>query len=117
MDIYDDGIDNYSKDYSNTLEQDQVDYTPFKNQNSDDISIMDDLSNFPQGIPHGFVIVKQYSLPIDGFHNFSITCPDITPDEVNRLKLGPHNVTLPVALMMLDPTEYPSFSRARKACR
>ena len=39
-------------------------------------------------------------------------------DRVHALGLEDvHNVTLPLALMMLDPITYPSFSRARKACR
>lgn len=38
-------------------------------------------------------------------------------NEVDRLQLTSTNVTLPVALMLLDSETYPSLSRARKSCR
>ena len=39
-------------------------------------------------------------------------------DHVRHLGLSnKHNITLPIALTILDPTSYPSLSRARKACR
>jgi 23S rRNA-/tRNA-specific pseudouridylate synthase len=42
----------------------------------------------------------------------------VTPKDLTRIdNLTATNVTLPLALMMLDPKEYPSLSRARKACR
>jgi len=42
----------------------------------------------------------------------------VTRDDLIRLNIDSgKNVTLPIALMLLDPVEYPSFSRARKACR
>lgn len=37
--------------------------------------------------------------------------------DIQRLHLTPQNVTLPVALMMMDPTKFPTVSRARKFCR
>ncbi len=46
------------------------------------------------------------------------TSMGITQDELDRLGINDgQNVTLPIALMLLDPKEYPSFSKARKACR
>jgi 23S rRNA-/tRNA-specific pseudouridylate synthase len=36
---------------------------------------------------------------------------------VDRLELTLDNVTLPIAIMMVDAIAYPSLSRARKACR
>jgi 23S rRNA-/tRNA-specific pseudouridylate synthase len=38
-------------------------------------------------------------------------------DTIQRLALETTNVTLPVALVLLDPITYPSLSRARKVCR
>jgi len=106
------------------VEVSTFDYTSFQKRIQKDISedllfLENDelLSKFPPGKPNGFVIIQQYPVPWQGFHNFSSTCLDITEDEIQRLQLEPMNVTLPVALMMLDPAEYPSFSRARKACR
>ena len=101
-------------------EASSFDYTSFKKriqENLNDELLYDGRESLPKGKPEGFVIIQQYHVPYNGFHNFSLTSPDINPDEVLRLKLESHNVTLPVALMMLDPVEYPSFSRARKACR
>jgi len=41
----------------------------------------------------------------------------ITQEEVNRLDINKKNITLSVALMLLDKEAYPSLSRARKSCR
>ena len=42
----------------------------------------------------------------------------ITQSQLDRLGIEDgRNLTLPIALMLLDPKEYPSFSKARKACR
>ena len=71
-------------------------------------------SALPEGIPKGFVVVKQYDLAFD---HFDLSSLDLSEDDVERLALTSTNVSLPVALMLLDPEEYPSFSRARKACR
>lgn len=38
-------------------------------------------------------------------------------DDVARLGWTPFNLTLPGALMLVDPETYPSLSRSRKACR
>jgi len=48
----------------------------------------------------------------------TIASHGVTRDDLIRLNIDSgKNVTLPIALMLLDPVEYPSFSRARKACR
>lgn len=100
-------------------ENESFDYTSFQQRIQQDLVNNDTLlAKFPPGKPSGFVIVQQYPVPTNGFHsNFTFTCSDITYDEIQRLHLQPTNVTLPVALMLLDRLEYPSFSRARKACR
>jgi 23S rRNA pseudouridine1911/1915/1917 synthase len=64
------------------------------------------------GIPEGFSVVHKYDMP---HHVFDLT--EFDPEEVSRLSLTPTNVSLPVALMLVDPIEYPSFSKARKVCR
>ena len=73
-----------------------------------------DLSTLPEGSPKGYYVVKQYDT-----HDtvFDWSHLDLKSDDVDRLGLTPSNVTVPVALMMLDPEAYPSVSRARKACR
>lgn len=75
----------------------------------------DVLEHLPNGIPDSFRVVQQYPTP-----PLQFTWDDdalLNAADVQRLDLSPHNVTLPVALMLLDKVEYPSFSRARKACR
>ena len=81
--------------------------------------VVDDFETLPVGVPDSFRVVKQYTTPLEftwtGGHDGLAV--DLDASDVQRLALEPHNVTLPVALMLLDPDEYPSFSRARKACR
>ena len=95
--------------------------------------------NYPKGIPEGFYIVQHYSIPdrctLDTMLENAIEQSKlnnnsdekigndekgvgITQEELDRLGItNGENMTLPIALMLLDPKEYPSFSKARKACR
>ena len=88
--------------------------------------------NFPKGQPEGYYVTKQYSVPEKGFENLVTTntggssssnsssegqAVGITQEEVDRLGISGTNITLPIALMLLDGEMYPSLSRARKACR
>jgi hypothetical protein len=83
--------------------------------------------NYPKGKPNGFYVTKQYTIPIDGFNNLvTATAKEdgstdeifgITKEEVVRLDINGKNLTLPIALMLLDKDVYPSMSRARKSCR
>lgn len=96
--------------------------------------------SLPVGVPDTFRIVKYWETPRDVFAwDIFDTPPEASvvvaaeagdddddddvssslfdPDTVQRLALTRYNVTLPVALVLLDPDEFPSFSRARKACR
>lgn len=74
---------------------------------------------YPKGTPEGFYVVKQYEIPKEGFSSFSsdVESVGISQEEVTRLDIDSKNITLPIALMLLDNEEYPSLSRARKACR
>ena len=75
--------------------------------------LYDHLTNLPVGIPDSFRIVKEYlTEPAFAWNSLALDQSD-----VERLSLTPHNISLPVALMLYDSEEYPSFSRARKACR
>ena len=86
-----------------------------------------DRINYPKGTPKGFYVTKQYTIPIDGFNNLvTATAKEdgstdevfgITKEEVIRLDINGKNLTLPIALMLLDKDVYPSMSRARKSCR
>ena len=64
----------------------------------------------------GFYVVSQIKSPETEFDMERIK--ELVGDEdYDRLSLTPHNISVPVALMLLDPEGYPSTSRARKACR
>ena len=76
------------------------------------------------GTSEGFVVTKQYLVPIDGFLDAIEGDGDsgshtslFSPEDISRLQLESNNVTLAVALMLLDPEKYPTQSRARKAIR
>lgn len=71
-----------------------------------------DLQIMQQGKTIGFFIVNTFFTPHQGF---DLTGFDDT--QIERLELSAQNVTLPVAIMAMDPGAYPSFSKARKECR
>lgn len=73
------------------------------------------LSNFTPGSNPGFFVVKQYKTATGMFDLDRIK--SLVDDDLERLELTPHNISVPVALMLLDQDEFPSKSRARKACR
>lgn len=63
----------------------------------------------------GFYVVDQMKTPDNEFDVERIK--DLVGEDYERLSLTPQNISVPIALMLLDPQEYPSRSRARKACR
>lgn len=70
----------------------------------------------PRGTINGCFIVETYesvAADFDADHLWSI----VSDVDRKRLRLTIRNVTVPVALMMLDPNEFPTMSKARKACR
>mmetsp|Transcript_22494 Transcript_22494/g.64691 ORF Transcript_22494/g.64691 Transcript_22494/m.64691 type:complete len:561 (-) Transcript_22494:32-1714(-) len=67
----------------------------------------------PAGLIDGFYVVKQYQTP----QTFDLSSPALSAIDGKRVSLSPTNVTLPIALMLIDSDEYPSLSRARKAIR
>ncbi len=85
--------------------------------------------SFPKGKPDGYYVLNQYSVPANGFENLLVAANSrgdsdgaerpkgITLEEVERLGISGKNVTLPIALMLLDGESFPSLSRARKSCR
>ena len=66
------------------------------------------------GLSDGFFITSHYATPFEPF-NFDDTIFSVS--DIDRLQLTPDNITLPAALLLMDPDEYPSLSRARKTCR
>jgi 23S rRNA-/tRNA-specific pseudouridylate synthase len=73
------------------------------------------------GTAPGLIVTDVYRVPLEGFlddANDSITLSKLfSTEDITRLRLVSQNVTLPAALMMLDPGKYPTQSRARKAIR
>ena len=78
------------------------------------------------GTAPGLIVTDVYRVPLEGFlddanvgeGSESITLSKLfSMEDVTRLRLVSQNVTLPAALMMLDPGKYPTQSRARKAIR
>ena len=73
--------------------------------------VCNNYQNLPRGLDEGHYIIHTYDAP-ESF--------DISPVFTSRARpelTTPTNVTLPLALMVLDPEKYPTLSRARKACR
>lgn len=66
------------------------------------------------GTRDGYIITQSYVVPLEGFPSCSTV---FEQSDQERLQLEAKNVTLPVALMLLDPDKYPTQSRARKAIR
>jgi hypothetical protein len=100
-----DGITFDQDDDDTTSDQDGADATP--NQ--------DDIGSLPEGVPKGFFVVQQYALAEDAPIDWSSL--DLKEGDADRLDLTPQNVSLPIALMVVDPVMYRSVSRARKSCR
>ncbi|KAI2501333.1 RNA pseudouridylate synthase [Fragilaria crotonensis] len=68
----------------------------------------------PSGLQDGHVIVDYYATQPNTYFDIDTV---FGIEDIERLKLTSENVTLPAALCLLQPEEYPSLSRARKACR
>lgn len=71
---------------------------------------------FP-GTIEGFSITKMYKTDEECGFDMDQIKDLVEAEDINRLELTPMNISVPVALMLLDPEEYPTKSRARKACR
>ena len=70
----------------------------------------------PPGLQEGFVIVDYYTSQRNTTFDIA-NANAFDAADIDRLQLTTENITLPAALCLLRPDEYPSLSRARKACR
>eukprot|EP00580_Thalassiosira_gravida_P012710 CAMPEP_0201629822 /NCGR_PEP_ID=MMETSP0493-20130528/4350_1 /ASSEMBLY_ACC=CAM_ASM_000838 /TAXON_ID=420259 /ORGANISM="Thalassiosira gravida, Strain GMp14c1" /LENGTH=479 /DNA_ID=CAMNT_0048100879 /DNA_START=372 /DNA_END=1811 /DNA_ORIENTATION=+ len=104
MDSEEDAIDD-DDDEEQTLQGDEE---------TTSITIVDDL--YPKGLPDSNSIIKHSTIPPSGFDQSQISS-SFTPEDIERLKLSPDNVTVPIALMLLWPDQYGSQTKARKECR
>ncbi|KAG7361696.1 RNA pseudouridylate synthase [Nitzschia inconspicua] len=67
------------------------------------------------GSNEGFYVVKTYQTDLNGFD--WKTLQQLEEKDLERLEITTQNISVPLALMIVDPEEYPSKSKARKACR
>lgn len=65
----------------------------------------------------GFEVVETYTFDPKPNALQELSKTSLDASHIDRLSLTDSNVTLPIALMMVDPQTYPSLSRARKTCR
>ena len=75
-----------------------------------------DIDTLPKGIPDKFYILSHASMPSGGFSMSNIQNV-FSPQEIERLKLQPENVTVPAALILLFPEVFTTQTRARKETR
>lgn len=75
---------------------------------------IDDL--YPKGIPETNSIIQYAVVPASGFSQSQIR-EAFSPEEAERLKLRPDDVTVPAAVRMLFPDQFGSQTNARKASR
>lgn len=76
-----------------------------------------DVENMSAGKARGHFITDQWEIPASGLDLTSISEKKGVLDRTLKTPLTATNLTLPIALMILDPDEYPTVSRARKALR
>ncbi len=74
------------------------------------------MMNLPKGTNEGFYVVKVFKTESTAFDMDHIRAL-VDEDDVKRLELNSQNISVPIGLMMADREEFPSVSRARKACR
>ena len=103
-----------SDDGGNDDKSDAVSVNTGDNDESDDESNMESI--YQPGIPKGFFIIDHVIAPTEGF-DMNAAKELLGASEIDRSKLTSHNVSLPVALMLVDAETFPSLSRARKTCR
>mmetsp|Transcript_15843 Transcript_15843/g.23989 ORF Transcript_15843/g.23989 Transcript_15843/m.23989 type:complete len:553 (-) Transcript_15843:6-1664(-) len=75
-----------------------------------------DIDTLQKGIPDKFYILSHASMPSGGFSMSDIQHA-FSPEEIQRLKLQPENVTVPAALILLFPDHFTTQTRARKESR
>ena len=82
----------------------------------DDEMLVADAANLPKGSKEGFAVLQHFEFT-GNRAQFSMVQEILPEKDIGRLGLRPENVTLPVALMMVDPQRFPTISRARKFIR
>eukprot|EP00571_Detonula_confervacea_P007785 CAMPEP_0172327612 /NCGR_PEP_ID=MMETSP1058-20130122/59922_1 /TAXON_ID=83371 /ORGANISM="Detonula confervacea, Strain CCMP 353" /LENGTH=480 /DNA_ID=CAMNT_0013044693 /DNA_START=267 /DNA_END=1709 /DNA_ORIENTATION=- len=70
----------------------------------------------PKGIPDVNSIIHHATIPQSGFTQLQIENA-FSAHDIERLKLNPDNVTVPVALLLLFPDQFATLTKARKESR
>lgn len=74
------------------------------------------IDDLPSSIPTGFYIIQSSTIPINGFTQSQLEAV-FSQKDINRLKLQPNDVTIPVALLLLFPNQFATRTRATKEVR
>ena len=110
-------------DYYDVLDDKDETLDNINDKTADLLQFMDDdmVSSYQKGSSKDSRIVQQYAVPSEGFAALcELPASDLPIDVSNVLRRVPmtaDNVTLPVALMLLDSEEYPTLTRARRTIR
>ena len=100
-------------DEASDIDEDVIDETILQSLIHGDNDLSDGNGQLPAGLIDGFFVVRQHQMP----QTFNLSSPALNAIDGTRVSLSPTNVTLPIALMLIDSDEYPTLSRARKAIR
>ena len=82
----------------------------------EDESLVTNADNLPTGSKEGFAVIQHFEFTGDR-KQWDMVQEILPEKDIPRLNLRPENVTLPVALIMMDPQKFPTVSRARKFIR
>mmetsp|Transcript_36913 Transcript_36913/g.42103 ORF Transcript_36913/g.42103 Transcript_36913/m.42103 type:complete len:446 (+) Transcript_36913:3-1340(+) len=75
-------------------------------------------SDLPRGIKEGFAVVYHFEVKEPTLEKWKSLMNSKANKDIARLNLSPTNLTLPIALMMMDPSnKFETISGARKICR
>ena len=76
----------------------------------------EELAHLPKGDRGGYHIVRQYTVAVENITSVTNVTNVANATNATSLPQG-KNLTLQNALTILDPVNYPTLTRARKACR
>jgi hypothetical protein len=74
------------------------------------------VDNLPKGIPDGFSIIDHRTIPKSGFTTLQLENA-LSLESISRMKLTTMDVTVPVALLLLFPEQFATYTKARKESR
>jgi len=121
QDIIDQNDDEFDNDNQKMQDDDDVDDDE-DGELSDSLPTTDDgddntsTTNLPKGIPESFCIIDHRRIPKTGFTNLQLESA-FSAENIARLKLTTDDVTVPVALLLLFPEQFATYTKARKESR